>query len=94
MLGVTRRCLRREAWGSGHERCVLGAVDAWQRASGALAGKAFRTFVPLRITLPKGEPFSGTISTDRLGPLQATTVDCDRGRVDRTPQLIARDSAD
>ncbi|WP_046731592.1 helix-turn-helix domain-containing protein [Streptomyces humi] len=53
----------------------------------------FRTFVPLRITLPKDEPFSGTISTDRLGPLQATTVDCDRGRVDRTPGLIARDSS-
>ncbi|MFG2953398.1 helix-turn-helix domain-containing protein [Streptomyces sp. NPDC048291] len=62
-------------------------LEHWQE-------EVFRTFVPLRITLPKGEPFSGTISTDRLGPLQATTVDCDRGRVDRTPRLIARASAD
>ncbi|MFF0087638.1 helix-turn-helix domain-containing protein [Streptomyces canus] len=62
-------------------------LEHWQE-------EVFRTFVPLRITLPKGEPFSGTISTDQLGPLQATTVDCDRGRVDRTPRLIAGDSVD
>ncbi|MEU0967505.1 helix-turn-helix domain-containing protein [Streptomyces sp. NPDC005917] len=62
-------------------------LEHWQE-------EVFRTFVPLRITLPEDEPFSGTISTDRIGPIQATTVDCDRGRVDRTPRLIARDSAD
>ncbi|MEU8711811.1 helix-turn-helix domain-containing protein [Streptomyces sp. NPDC048663] len=62
-------------------------LEHWQE-------EVFRTFVPLRITLPEDEPFSGRISTDRLGPLQATTVDCDRGRVDRTPGLIARDSAE
>ncbi|MER5431739.1 helix-turn-helix domain-containing protein [Streptomyces sp. NPDC002588] len=62
-------------------------LEHWQE-------EVFRTFVPLRITLPKDEPFNGTISTDLLGPLLATTIDCDRGRVDRTPQLIARDSAD
>lgn len=62
-------------------------LEQWQE-------EVFRTFVPLRITLPKDEPFSGTISSSGLGPLQVTTVDCDRGRVDRTPQLIARDSAD
>ncbi|MGI5255428.1 helix-turn-helix domain-containing protein [Actinacidiphila glaucinigra] len=62
-------------------------LEHWQE-------EVFRTFVPLRITLSKDEPFSGTISTDRLGPLQATAVDCDRGRVDRTPRLIARDCAE
>ncbi|MEU9978830.1 helix-turn-helix domain-containing protein [Streptomyces sp. NPDC051014] len=62
-------------------------LEHWQE-------EVFRTFVPLRITLPADEPFSGRISTDRLGPLQATTVDCDRGRVDRTPWLIARDNAE
>ncbi|MPY36942.1 helix-turn-helix domain-containing protein [Streptomyces adustus] len=61
-------------------------LEHWQE-------EVFRTFVPLRITLPEDEPFSGTISTDLLGPLQATTVDCDRGRVDRTPRLIARDTS-
>ncbi|MGY5032968.1 AraC-like ligand-binding domain-containing protein [Streptomyces sp. 900116325] len=60
-------------------------LEHWQE-------EVFRTFVPLRITLPKGEPFSGTISSDEFGCLQVTTVDCDRGRVDRTPRLIARDN--
>ncbi|MFG2949337.1 AraC-like ligand-binding domain-containing protein [Streptomyces adustus] len=63
------------------------SLEHWQE-------EVFRTFVPLRITLPKDEPFNGTISTDWLGPLQTTTVDCDRGRGDRTPRLIARDSSD
>ncbi|MEU6844366.1 helix-turn-helix domain-containing protein [Streptomyces sp. NPDC046716] len=62
-------------------------LEHWQE-------EVFRTFVPLRITLPKDEPFDGRISSSQVGPLQVSTVDCDRGRVDRTPQLIARDSAD
>ncbi|MFJ6837892.1 hypothetical protein [Streptomyces sp. NPDC091209] len=67
-------------------RSVPGSVrlEHWQE-------EVFRTFVPLRI--PEGEPVSGTISTDLLGPLQATTVDCDRGQGDHTLRLIARDSS-
>ncbi|WP_405914834.1 hypothetical protein [Streptomyces sp. NBC_00728] len=68
-------------------RSVPGSVrlEHWQE-------EVFRTFVPLWI--PEGEPVSGTISTNLLGPLQVTTVDCDRGRGDRTLRLIARDGSD
>jgi len=54
------------------------------------------TFVPLDVSTPKDTfasgPFSGAVTTDRLGHLQISTVDADAERVFRTPRLIGRDS--
>ncbi|MEU9173775.1 helix-turn-helix domain-containing protein [Streptomyces sp. NPDC048420] len=54
----------------------------------------WRTFVPLDVTAPKDEPFSGAVTTERLGCLQISTVDADRELVRRSRRLIAESSDD
>ncbi|TXC99909.1 helix-turn-helix domain-containing protein [Streptomyces sp. ISID311] len=48
-----------------------------------------RVFVPSDIAATPETPFSGTITTDRLGYLQIATVDAVAQRVRRTSRLIA-----
>ncbi|MCX4767212.1 helix-turn-helix domain-containing protein [Streptomyces sp. NBC_01275] len=51
-----------------------------------------RTLGPTAVA-PRGDgPFSGRITTDRLGCLQVSTMEADAKRVSRTPELIARSS--
>lgn len=48
-----------------------------------------RTFVPLDVTSPKNLLFSGSVSTERMGPLQISTIEADRELVRRSKSLIA-----
>lgn len=58
-------------------------VAYWRDAVG-------RALVPMTVA-PRGTgPFSGRITTSRLGGLQVTTMEADAKRVSRTPALIAR----
>lgn len=50
----------------------------------------WRTFVPLDVTAPEDEPFSGAVVTERLGCLQISTVDAGRELVRRSKSLIAQ----
>ncbi|WTG15339.1 helix-turn-helix domain-containing protein [Streptomyces sp. NBC_01589] len=60
-------------------------VAYWRDAVG-------KALVPM-IVAPRGDgPFSGRITTDRLGCLRVSTMEADAKRVSRTPELIARSS--
>jgi AraC-like DNA-binding protein len=54
----------------------------------------WRTFVPLDVTAPKDEPFSGAVATEQLGFLQVSTVEADRELVRRSRHLIAESSGE
>lgn len=47
------------------------------------------TFIPLDVTLHEREPSAGTISSDRLGPLQISVVEAGPQTVSRHRRLIA-----
>ncbi|MFF2518400.1 helix-turn-helix domain-containing protein [Streptomyces sp. NPDC058086] len=49
----------------------------------------WRTFVPLDVAAPQGEPFFGTVTTEQLGHLQISTVDAEPEQVRRSRRLIA-----
>ncbi|MGW1027158.1 AraC-like ligand-binding domain-containing protein [Streptomyces sp. NPDC002577] len=60
-------------------------VAYWRDAVG-------KALVPMTVA-PRGDgPFSGRITTDRLGCLRVSTMEADAKRVSRTPELIARSS--
>jgi AraC-like DNA-binding protein len=48
-----------------------------------------QTFVPLRVAMADNDHFSGSVTTDRLGQMQISTVDAQAQQVTRTPRLIA-----
>ncbi|WP_113699032.1 helix-turn-helix domain-containing protein [Nonomuraea lactucae] len=49
-----------------------------------------RALVPMRVTPRDAGSFSGTISTDRCGYLQVSTIEAEPETVRRTPELITR----
>ncbi|WP_265566362.1 helix-turn-helix domain-containing protein [Streptomyces hygroscopicus] len=49
----------------------------------------WRTFVPLDVAAPQGEPFFGAVTTEQLGQLQISTVDAEPEQVRRSRRLIA-----
>ncbi|WP_416976777.1 helix-turn-helix domain-containing protein [Streptomyces sp. T028] len=53
-----------------------------------------RALVPMTVTAPADGPFSGRISTRRLGSLRIATVEADAQRASRTPAQIARAASD
>ncbi|TXS73882.1 helix-turn-helix domain-containing protein [Streptomyces sp. sk2.1] len=51
-----------------------------------------KALVPMAVA-PRGDgPFSGRLTTDRIGCLRVSTMEADAKRVSRTPALIARSS--
>ncbi|GAB7106440.1 helix-turn-helix domain-containing protein [Streptomyces phaeofaciens JCM 4814] len=53
-----------------------------------------RALVPMAVTARGDGPFSGRVSTDRLGWLRVSTVEADAQRTSRTAAHIARSAAD
>jgi AraC-like DNA-binding protein len=53
-----------------------------------------QTFVPLRVAMADNAEFSGSVTTDQLGPVQISTVRAKAQQVMRTPSLIAASAHD
>ncbi|MFJ8108123.1 helix-turn-helix domain-containing protein [Streptomyces sp. NPDC096132] len=53
-----------------------------------------RALVPMTVTAREDGPFSGRVTTGRLGYLRISTVEADPQRVSRTPAQIARADSD
>lgn len=53
-----------------------------------------RALVPMTVTARGDGPFSGRVSTGRLGSLRISTVEADAQRASRTPAQIARAASD
>ncbi|MCX5402312.1 helix-turn-helix domain-containing protein [Streptomyces sp. NBC_00102] len=60
-------------------------VAYWRAAVG-------RALVPVSVAPRDDGPFSGRITTDRLGCLRVSTMEADANRVSRTPELISGSS--